>query len=266
MTLVRARWHSVSDAVLFGGVVVAAWGVALLAAISGRDRDLHHDARLGHRAWPAVGTLLVFLLAWQIMTAAMMLPSSLPLMRLFARVSGGQDHPHQARVAFVLAYFVVWTGFAVLALAGDAVLHQLAHQWGWLHQRPWLIGGAVMLLAGAFQFSPFKERCLRQCRSPFGVLHRHYRRGVGAAWDLGLRHGLYCLGCCWALMLTMFAVGIGHVVWMAALTGVMVIEKTWPRGRHVAPVVGVVLLIWGGLVLVHPGWLPAPLGLSVGSD
>ena len=101
-------------------------------------------------------------------------------------------------------------------------------------------------MAGGFQFSPLKERCLRQCRSPFGFLHRHYRRGVGAAWGLGARHGLFCLGCCWAL------------------TGVMVVEKTARWGRRLGPAVGAALLVWGVLVLAHPGWLPAPLSLGPG--
>ena len=177
-----------------------------------------------------------------------------------------QAHPRLARLAFVAAYFAVWTGFALVALAGDAGLHRLAHRWPWLHERPWLVGGAVLLLAGGFQFSPLKERCLRQCRSPFGFLQRHYRRGVGAAWALGARHGLFCLGCCWALMLVMVAVGVGHLAWMAGLTGVMVIEKTSRWGRRLAPAVGALLLVWGVLVLAQPGWLPAPLSLSTSSD
>jgi predicted metal-binding membrane protein len=203
-------------------------------------------------------------LAWQVMTAAMMLPSSLPLLRLFARASAGQAHPRLARFAFVAAYFAVWTGFAIVALTGAAGLQRLSHHQPWWHERPWLVGGVVLLLAGGFQFSSLKERCLRQCRSPFGFLRRHYRRGVGAAWELGVRHGLFCLGCCWALMLVMVAVGVGHLAWMAGLTGVMVLEKTWRRGRRLTPVVGAVLLAWGLLVLAHPGWLPAPLGLTAG--
>ena len=164
-----------------------------------------------------------------------MLPSSLPLVHLFVRASRGQDHPGLARVAFFAGYFAVWTWFALMALAGDAALHWLADQTAFLRERPWLIGGAVLLLAGAFQFSALKERCLRQCRLPFNFLQRHYRRGIPAAWDLGLRHGLFCLGCCWALMLTMFAVGVGNLAWMAGLTGVMVVEKTMPWGRRLAP-------------------------------
>jgi len=246
------------------GVVVSAWTLALVILALGQGAAISHHSLLADGALPDPGSLLLFLIAWQVMTGAMMLPSSLPLVGLFVQASRGQALPAVARGAFVAAYFAVWTGFALAALAGDAALHRVVHGWPWLHERPWLVGGAVLLLAGGFQFSPLKERCLRQCRSPFGFLQRYYRRGVGAAWELGLRHGLFCLGCCWALMLTMFAVGVGHLAWMAALTGVMTIEKTQRWGRRLAPLVGTVLLLWGLLVLIQPGWLPASLSLAAG--
>ncbi|HET7095513.1 MAG TPA: DUF2182 domain-containing protein, partial [Thermomicrobiales bacterium] len=179
---------------LIAGTALAAWGLAFALVVTGWARRVHHQPLVESNG-STLPALLLFLLVWQVMTAAMMLPSSLPLMRLFNRASRGQAHPRLARLAFVAAYFAVWTGFAALALAGDALLHDLARRWLWLAQRPWLIGGLALLLAGGFQFSPLKDRCLQQCRSPFGFLRRHYRRGVGAAWDMGVRHGLFCLGC-----------------------------------------------------------------------
>src|SRR5712692_2196715 len=119
----------------------------------------------------------------------------------------------------------------------------------------WLIGAATFALAGGFQFSPLKERCLKQCRSPFSFFVRYYRKGVGAAWRLGLRHGAFCLGCCWALMLVMFGLGVSSLVWMAVLAGVMVIEKTFPGGQRLSPSIGVALLGLAVLWLVHPAWL-----------
>jgi predicted metal-binding membrane protein len=242
--------------------VVGSWALALTIPAFGHGGALSHDAALGTTAVPGIGSLLLFLVAWQVMTAAMMLPSSLPMVGLFARACRGQSRPGLALVAFLAAYFAVWTGFALLALTGDAALHRLVERWGWLDARPWLVTGSVLVLAGAFQFSPLKERCLDACRTPLNFLWRYYRRGTAAAWALGLRHGLFCLGCCWALMLTMFAVGVGSLVWMAGLTGVMVIEKTVPWGRRLAPLVGAALLAWGGLLLLVPGWLPPSLGGS----
>jgi predicted metal-binding membrane protein len=238
--------------VVAAAVIAAAWIIALGAALTGSDAALHHDALGGHHPLPTLGTIAVVLLAWQVMTAGMMLPSSLPLINLFVRASAGQERPGAARAAFFAAYFAVWTWFALMAVPGIAAVHWLAAQSAWLRERPDFLGGAVLILAGAFQFSPLKERCLRECRAPLRFLQHHYRRGIAAAWDLGLRHGLFCLGCCWALMLTMFAVGVGNMVWMAALTGVMVIEKTMPWGRKLAPVVGVVLVVAGAVLAVRP--------------
>ncbi len=244
---------------LVWGAVGLAWALALLAAATGHDRGLHHDAVIPRAGLPGFATVLLFLATWQVMTAAMMLPSSLPMVGLFAQASRGQARPGLALASFLAAYFAVWTGFALVALTGDAALHRLVDRSPWLHQRPWLIAGSVLLLAGAFQFSPLKERCLDACRTPVNFLWHHYGRGPAAAWMLGLRHGLFCLGCCWALMLTMFAVGVGSLTGMAALTGVMLIEKTARRGRRLVPLVGVALLAWGTLTLLHPGWLPPSL-------
>ena len=241
------------------GAVGLAWALALLAAATGYDRWLHHDAVIPGAGLPGPAAFFLFLATWQVMTAAMMLPSSLPMVGLFAQASRRQARPWLALAAFLAAYFAVWTGFALVALAGDAALHRLVDRWHWLDHRPWLVAGSVLLLAGAFQFSPLKERCLDACRTPVNFLWRYYGRGAAAAWSLGLRHGLFCLGCCWALMLTMFAVGVGSLAWMAALTGVMLIEKTSHGGRRLVPLVGAALLAWGIVTLLHPAWLPPSL-------
>jgi predicted metal-binding membrane protein len=221
---------------------------------------MNHDALLeGHRM-PFALAIIVFFAAWQLMIAAMMLPSSLPVIQLFDQASRHQARRRQARAAFLAAYFVVWTAFALIALANDTGLHWLVDHWRWLDERQWLIGGSVLVLAGAFQFTPLKDRCLDACRNPMSFLWHHYGRGTRAAWQLGLRHGLFCVGCCWALMLLMFAVGVGSLSWMAWLTAVMIVEKTVPWGRRLVPVVGVALLVWGGAVLLQPDWLPAMLG------
>jgi len=239
--------------IVLWGMVTAAWALTvLLVAVGQGDLLLDHDAVLDDRtrAWPL--TLLLFLATWQLMTAAMMLPSSLPMMLIFRGVSRSQPRPRLVFGLFLLGYFAVWTGFAAVALVHDAGLHWLVDHWRWLAARPWLIGGSVLILAGAFQFSPLKERCLDACRDPLSFLWRGYARGLGPAWSLGIRHGLFCFGCCWALMLTMFAVGMGSLAWMAALTGVMTIEKTSRHGKRLVPFVGAALIVWGTLVLLRP--------------
>ena len=135
------------------------------------------------------------------------------------------------------------------------------HSWVWLYLHSWVIGAATLALAGGFQFSPLKERCLKQCRTPFSFFVRYYRKGSGAAWRLGLRHGMFCLGCCWALMLVMFGLGVGSLVSMAVLTGVMVVEKTFPGGQRLSPVIGIALLLLAVLWLAHPAWLLSSIGV-----
>lgn len=185
------------------------------------------------------------------MIAAMMLPSTLPMVRLFVRAAS-QAQPRLSLLTFLAAYAAIWTGFALIFLTGEFGWQWLDLQWNWLHQRPWLISGLTLLLAGGFQFTPFKEQCLRVCRHPFSFLTHHYQRGLKAAWNLGIRHGLYCLGCCWALMLVMFAVGVGHLICALALTGVMTLERTGNQGQAIASIVGIVLLVGGSLVLLYP--------------
>jgi predicted metal-binding membrane protein len=240
-------------------VIGVSWVLMALLMTGNHTHLLSHDSVLAENRVPRLMTLILFLATWQVMTGAMMLPSSLPLVRLFTTASRNQEQSRTVLTVFLGAYFVVWTGFAFAALAFDAGVHGAVSQWTWLADRPHMIAGTVLVLAGAFQFSPLKERCLDACRSPMGFLYQHYRRGPKAAWNLGIRHGLFCLGCCWALMLVMFAVGIGSIAGMAGLTGVMTIEKAFPWGRRLVPIVGVALIVWGAVLAVAPTSLPTPL-------
>jgi predicted metal-binding membrane protein len=259
VTLTHARSAGSRLDTLPLAIVIASWVLMILLLQGGHEHLLAHDAVLSGHVLPPLSTILLFLAAWQVMTGAMMLPSTLPLVRLFAGASRGQDHPRTVVAVFLTAYFAVWTGFALAALAFDGLLHMVVDHWAWLEAHPHLIAGTVLVLAGAFQFSPLKERCLDACRSPLGFLYQHYRRGPRGAWNLGIRHGLFCLGCCWALMLVMFAVGIGSIAGMAALTGVMTIEKSYPWGRRLVPIVGIVFIGWGLGEIFRPEALPSLL-------
>jgi predicted metal-binding membrane protein len=229
--------------------VVAAWGAALAAEASGVAGLSHHDNLL--EGGPGFGpALLLFLLSWQVMVAAMMLPSSLPLVRMFAAASSGVPDRGRVLAAFVGAYALVWAVFGLLAFLGDAGLHAAVASSPWLESNDWAVAPSVLLLAGAFQFTPLKDACLRACRHPASFLHRHYRRGTGGAFTLGARHGLFCVGCCWALMLVMFAAGTVSLIWMAALTALMVHEKTRPTGARTVPLTGVVLLAAGSTLML----------------
>jgi predicted metal-binding membrane protein len=231
--------------------IAAAWAVAVAAQATGRGRLLHHDA-FAEGGLPPCAGLGLFLLAWRLMIVAMMLPSSLPFVRLFSRASANQPRPLRARAALLVGYAAVWTGFGAAAFLGDLGIHHLVDRWGWLATRPGVIGGSVLLLAGAFQFSGLKDRCLRVCRHPGGYLLQHYRRGTGQAFRIGAGHGLFCVGCCWALMLVAFAAGVANLWWMAALTAVMVFEKTGKEGQRGVRPIGLGLLILDALMLASP--------------
>jgi predicted metal-binding membrane protein len=230
--------------------IAIAWTLALAAQASGAAAFLHHDALI-EGDLPLWVALALFAAAWQAMIVAMMLPSSLPLMRLFGAVAAGRPRPRRLRASFYGGYALVWTAFGVLAVLFDVAVHSTVDSWAWLARHEWLIGGGLLAAAGAFQFTPLKYACLDRCRAPGAFLLRYYERGSAGALRLGLRHGAFCLGCCWALMLVMFAAGVASLVWMAILTAVMVLEKTHSVGRQLAPVVGVALIGFSSIVLAY---------------
>jgi len=235
--------------------------VALVAALTHQNILINHDYLIEESHFPLPLALVIFLACWQIMTVAMMLPSSMPMVSMLVHASRQHPHPRAVQAAFLAGYALVWTAFALVALLGDTQIHRLVDSWPWLDQHSWLIGAATFAVAGGFQFSPLKGRCLKQCRSPFSFFVRYYRKGVGAAWHLGLRHGAFCLGCCWALMLVMFGLGVGNLVWMTVLAGVMVVEKTFPGGQRLSPIIGIALLGLSALWLAHPVWLLSGIGV-----
>jgi predicted metal-binding membrane protein len=229
--------------------IAAAWALALAAQATGAATLLHHDVLIEDGPG-AAASLALFVLAWQVMIVAMMLPSSLPLVRLFSRTCAGQPRPRAAMAGFLGGYALVWSCFGALAFGLDAALHAAVDANAGLHSHAWLIGGSVLALAGAFQFTRLKDACLDTCRHPAQFLLRFYERGVAGGLRVGVRHGAYCVGCCWALMLVMFAAGVASLVCMALLTAVMVHEKTHPAGRRAVSVTGVALLATGGVALL----------------
>ncbi len=242
--------------VVIPAAIAVAWALALVAQATGKAHLLHHDALIegGPPLWVA---LPVFVLAWQVMVAAMMLPSTVPMIRMFGAASARVPHRGRTMAAFVGGYAAMWSLFGAVAFLGDDGLHHLVDATPWLAAHPYVIGGSVLALAGAFQFSDLKERCLTECRHPGAFLMRYYRaRGERAAFAFGVRHGAFCLGCCWALMLLMFAVGVAHLWWMAALTAVMVYEKVGRHGDRLTLPIGFGLLALSlGVFLQYPAWL-----------
>jgi predicted metal-binding membrane protein len=231
-TLARAQTPPRDPAGIIVAVTAACWLLTLGLTVVGGVAPADHDVVLEQLTWPWALRLLAFLAIWAVMLGAMMLPTTLTMARMFTAVSARGASPVVARLAFYGTYLLVWAGFALLALAADTRLHWLVDHWHWLHHHEPLILASALVLAGVFQLTPLKDACLRACRSPLSLIGQHYRGGAAGGWRVGSRHALNCLGCCWALMLVMFATGVGSLVWMVVLTALMVAEKVAPGGER----------------------------------
>lgn len=229
-------------------VTAGSWVVVLLLLVTGADRVASHDVVWEQEQWPWAVRIGAFLGAWVVMLCAMMLATTVPMARIFTRLVSVRGGGRPALAAFYAAYLATWTGFAVAALLMDRGVHESVDHSQWLQQHTPLILGTTLVIAGAYQLSPLKDACLRACRSPLGMMAQHYHRGAAGGWRVGTRHALSCIGCCWALMLVMFATGVGSLAWMLGLTAVMTVEKTTRRGARLVTPVGVGLIAVGAVV------------------
>lgn len=186
------------------------------------------------------------------MTAAMMLPTTAPLVSVFRTVVGARPRGHWLVGLLIAGYAAVWTLVGCLAIVADAVLHALLPEPA-RGARPWVMV-VVLAAAGVYQFTPLKRRCLTSCRSPFLFVSQRWR-GASATWEsfqLGAAHGWFCVGCCWTLMLVMFAVGMGSLGWMLLMAAVMAVEKNVARASFLSPVLGLALLVTAVWLVVAP--------------
>lgn len=253
-----ARWYRLA----IGALVVVAWAVLAVWGSSPFAGLLSHR-EVGERTLAPILRLAVFVLGWTLMTVAMMLPSSLPLVNLFRRMVAGRPDRNGLVLRLVLGYLGVWALFGAVAYRGDALVHEAVARIPAPASASAMIASAVLAAAGVYQFTPLKHRCLEKCRSPYSFLVEHWR-GRHAAADalrLGARHGHFCVGCCWTLMLVMFAVGGANLGWMLLLGAVMAAERTTRWGRYLTQPLGGALVLWTALHLA--GWLPFPLGVVV---
>jgi len=238
---------------VLGGVIAVSWAALAVWSASPYGRYINHDwtnvglaARLctevpgGDILLPA----LLYVLGWVLMTTAMMLPTALPLLRVFGRLLAARVDVGRLLAIAVGGYLFVWFGFGVGAHLLGTALVALAQRSLWLTLNGWAIGAALLFIAGLFQFSRLKYLCLDACGAPLGFVAARWRgrRPTLESFLLGVNHGVFCVGCCWALMLVLFAVGTGSIGWMAALGGAMAIEKNAPWGRRLAQPLGVSLL------------------------
>ena len=202
--------------------------------------------------WDAAHLLLLWAM-WAVMMTAMMLPSAAPTVALYGFAARRSEPDSAARQIYAIAagYLFIWTAFSLGATALQRVLAELLLLSPMMETTSPAAGAALLMIAGVYQFTPMKSACLRTCQSPFGFLMSHWRKGMGGAFRMGLEHGAYCVGCCWALMLLLFAGGVMNLTVIAALTAFVAFEKLTPFGLNGARVSGVLLMIAAVWVMMH---------------
>jgi predicted metal-binding membrane protein len=204
--------------------------------------------------WTSLGTLDWFLGVWIAMMAAMMLPSAIPAVTLYTRLA--RDRTTLAPLVFVSGYLAVWAaaGLVAFGLAG-AGSHVAAGALAWSRGGRWL-AGAALLGAAAYQLTPLKDACLSRCRTPLGLMLGSWRPGRLGGFRLGLASGAWCAGCCWALMTSLFALGVMSIAWTALVAGLVALEKMLPARRAASGAIAVLLLALGISLLFAPGIVP----------
>ncbi|MGQ0736685.1 MAG: DUF2182 domain-containing protein [Acidobacteriota bacterium] len=218
----------------------------------------HSTAHWGHANMAGGASLVslggLFVTGWVVMTVAMMLPTTLPLLNVFRRLTTSHRSARLLLSLVVSGYLSAWAVAGLLVFGISLLVQPAMVGQDWLAADGQLVAAGLFFTAGAFQFSSLKYQCLEKCRSPLSFVSARWS-GVGERWQsfrLGVDHGLFCVGCCWALMLLMFAFGALNLLWMLALAGVMAVEKNASWGRRVSTPLGVVLLVAAGLLVVLP--------------
>jgi predicted metal-binding membrane protein len=223
------------------------WALAQSSAAGYLDHSSLNHILLGHQT-PV--TLILPAFVWMLMTVAMMLPTALPLVGLFHAMVADRANAAALIVLLTAGYVAVWTAFGFLAHALIGLLQLAVAQLTLPENGQTIFRSGLLLIAGAYQFTPLKRHCLAKCRSPLSfILER--RRGRGDAYEafrIGWDHGIYCVGCCWSLMLLMFLIASAHLAWMLALGTVMAVEKNMPWGARLSTPLGVLLLVAGVVI------------------
>jgi predicted metal-binding membrane protein len=194
---------------------------------------------------------LLTAIMWAVMMIGMMLPSATPMILLFTMVQRKQGtRPILTTGTFAAGYLIIWGGFAVAAAGLQVELGQMALLSSSLAFVSKRLAALTFLLAAAYEFSPLKNRCLTQCSSPLSFITVHWRPGIAGALRMGIVHGAFCVGCCWALMLLLFIAGVMNLLWVALLAALVLVQKVLPHQRTTTVVTGGAMLIAGVALMV----------------
>jgi predicted metal-binding membrane protein len=248
----RPRKHGDGVLPVGAGIALAAalcWAYVFYMVWGMAHMEMAGDSLLmpGMNDWTGADLLLVFVM-WTVMMAAMMLPAAAPLMLMLAKINNSRYSPRRAALGTgvaALGYLATWTAFSLLATLAQWRLLEAQLITPMMDSSSRLVTAVLLLAAGVYQFTPLKHACLGRCRSPMGVLLNEWREGYMAAFRMGLRQGAYCLGCCWLLMALLFAFGVMNLIWIAALSVLVLLEKILPQPRMFVQATGAILLVWG---------------------
>lgn len=211
--------------------------------------DMWMPPRGGTRAWTVWDLFMLFIM-WLTMMLAMMTPTAAPMVMMFTTVNRQKklrQQPYAPTFVFLAGYLVAWAIFSLVAAAIQWPLHESGLLNPMMNSRSYLLSGGILIAAGLYQWTPMKDACLHQCRSPLGFLMSAWKEGNWGAFRMGLHHGLFCVGCCWALMAILFAVGVMNMLWVILITVFVLLEKILPFSpKLMRAVTGLALIVWGG--------------------
>jgi predicted metal-binding membrane protein len=250
-----ARLHRHDRAIVVAillGVILASWAYLLVGMEMPMPEMPGMAMPMDMPVWTTGYFALTFLM-WMAMMTAMMLPSAIPMLLFYdsiARKRGAQTTAFGSTSLFGLGYLVVWLGFSIGAVLLQYAFDKASLLSPMMEITSIALAGVILVSAGVYQWTPLKQSCLRQCRSPLDFIMTRWRGGNRGAFQMGLRHGMLCLGCCWMLMLLLFVGGVMNVAWIAGIALFVMVEKLAPAGHWIGKAASLVLIAWGGAVLV----------------
>jgi predicted metal-binding membrane protein len=224
-------------------ITAAAWIYLYYLHASMQPMSMAQMAAPSLQPWTAMDVAMAFIM-WAVMMAAMMLPSAMPTILLYAKLNQSQGRQFHSGL-FVCGYLALWTAFSLVATLAQWGLHSVRLLTAMQSAASPLLGGTVLIVAGMYQWSPLKRVCLHHCRSPLAFLMTRWHEGAQGAWQMGLRHGAYCIGCCWALMLVLFVVGVMNLLWVMIIAVYVLLEKLFFKSESSARLTGLLLISWG---------------------
>ena len=238
-----------------GGIIALAWAYVVYLA-----RDMSNMtpemSMPNMQVWGTMDFVLMFVM-WAVMMVAMMTPSAAPMILMHSsmeRRRHADRNPYQATAIFLLGYLMIWTAFSAAATLAQWGLHTAALLSPMMVSTSPILGGILLIGAGAFQFTPLKHACLSSCRSPLGFFMTEWREGRRGTLVMGLRHGSLCMGCCWLMMALLFVAGVMNLLWVAAIAAYVLVEKVAPAGHWVSRAIGLVVIGWGVWMLAGALW------------